>query len=58
MLETVVINVFGDTRQQFTLDPSWRSEYAAYLKTLPHDAHVQHYYLCSKHVKVNLELVK
>jgi hypothetical protein len=53
MIETVVINVFGDTRQQFTPDPSWRSEFAAYLKTLPHDAHVQHYYLCSKHVKVN-----
>lgn len=30
MLETVIINVFGDTAQQIVL-PNWRSEYRQYL---------------------------
>jgi len=31
-LETVVVNVFGDTAQQFVIDPNWREGYAQYLK--------------------------
>jgi hypothetical protein len=30
MLETVVVNEFGDTKQNFVIDPNWPSEYAAY----------------------------
>lgn len=31
-LETVVVNVYGDTKQQFVIDPNWRAGYAQYLK--------------------------
>jgi hypothetical protein len=29
--ETVIVNSFGDTRQQVVLSPTWRSDYQKYL---------------------------
>jgi hypothetical protein len=31
-LETVVINIFGDTAEQWTPCKGWQAEYAAYLE--------------------------
>lgn len=30
-LETVVVNEFGETKQQFVIDSRWQAGYAAYL---------------------------
>lgn len=30
-IETEVVNLYGETKQQFVIDPNWREGYAAYL---------------------------
>ena len=44
LTEPVIVNVYGDTKEQIILPSNWRAGYAEYLRNLPHDAHVQHYY--------------
>jgi hypothetical protein len=42
MLETVTINTYGDTAQQWRPDAGWRAEYQQYLSGRC-DAHVMEY---------------
>ena len=44
LTETVIVNVYGDTKEQIVLQSNWRAGYAEYLRKLPHDAHVMDYY--------------
>lgn len=47
--DEVVVNLFGDTKQQTVMPEGWESEYERYLQGRS-DAHVEQYYIGYHHL--------